>query len=60
MGQPPMEQLFFHVYRTSTQMRVANGATILMSGGMNNAAGDRTVYLFVTATIMDEKGNGLK
>jgi len=54
-GQPPTEQPFVHVYSVSTQVTVANGSTILLGGGMKNAAGDTSVYIFLTAKLIDPK-----
>ena len=51
-----MPQPFFHSYSTSTQVTVKNGETILLGGGMNNPAGDKTVFIFLKAEIVDERG----
>jgi hypothetical protein len=39
---------------------VANGATLLIAGGMNNETGDKVVYTFLTARIIDMAGNHIK
>ena len=51
-----MPQPFFHSYSTSTQVTVKNGETILLGGGMNNPTGDKTVFIFLKAEIVDERG----
>ncbi|MEI6210272.1 MAG: hypothetical protein WCR06_01475 [bacterium] len=52
----PVKQPQFHVYATSTSVSLANGHRIMVGGGMPSRDGRRMVYLFVTATIVDEQG----
>jgi hypothetical protein len=35
----PMEQPFFHTHTLMTSVSVANGATVMIAGGMNNRTG---------------------
>ncbi len=55
-----MQQPFFPSYSISTQVTIENGETVLLGGGMNNEAGDKTVYVFLTATIADIEGNPVR
>lgn len=54
------DQPFFHAYKVATQIQVACGKRVLLGGGMNNEAGDKTVYVFLTATIVDLEGEPVK
>lgn len=56
----PMEQPFFPVHALSTSVSVANGATVLIGGGMNNPDGDKTVFAFLTARLLDTEGNRIR
>lgn len=56
----PMEQPFFAVHSLSTSVSVANGATVLIGGGMNNPDGDKTVFAFLTARLLDTEGKPIK
>lgn len=53
----PMEAPFFHLQSLSTSVTVANGATLLIGGGMSNRERDKAAYAFLTATILDVEGN---
>ena len=55
----PMKQPFFQVYLTSTSMSVYPGHRILAGGGMPSRDRKRAVYLFVTATLVDPKGEAI-
>ncbi|MDD2598053.1 MAG: hypothetical protein PHO37_02345 [Kiritimatiellae bacterium] len=59
-GQPAMQQPFFHICSISTQVTIANGATVLLGGGMNDEAGKKCVYAFLTAKLVDRHGNQIK
>ncbi len=54
---PPMEVPLFHTQSVSTSVIVANGATVLIGGGMSNREGDKAAYAFLTATTVDVEGN---
>ncbi len=56
----PMEQPFFPVHSICVSVSVANGATVLIGGGMNNPDGDKTVFAFLTARLLDTEGNPIK
>jgi Flp pilus assembly secretin CpaC len=51
-----ISQPIFHVYSTSTSVGLAHGRRVLVGGGMPSRDGKRMVYLFVTATLLDEPG----
>jgi type II secretory pathway component GspD/PulD (secretin) len=53
-------QPFFHIYATSTSVSLASGRRVLVGGGMPSRDGKRLVYLFVTATVLDMYGEGIK
>jgi type II secretory pathway component GspD/PulD (secretin) len=55
-----MKQPFFHVYSTSTSVSLASGKRVLVGGGMPSRDGKRLVYLFITATLVDLRGDALK
>ncbi len=54
---PGMEQPFFHTHTLATRVSVKDGATVRIGGGMNNRTGDKTVFAFLTATLLDLEGN---
>lgn len=56
----PMEQPFFHAHTIATRVTVADGATVMIAGGMNNPVGDKTVFAFMTARLLDINGNPIK
>lgn len=56
----PMEQPFFPVQSLSTSVSVADGATVLIGGGMNHPASNKTVYVFLTARLLDSEGNPIR
>ena len=56
----PMEQPFFHTHTFSTMVSVANGATVLIAGGMNDQPANKTVFAFLTARLVDINGNPIK
>jgi hypothetical protein len=51
-----IEQPFFHTRSLSTSIGVANGATVLVGGGMPGKDEDKKLYPFVTARIVDMNG----
>lgn len=51
-----VEQPFFPVVSLSTTLKMRNGVTLLAGGGVVDAGGDKTVYLFVTAALVDTNG----
>ncbi|MDX9863009.1 MAG: hypothetical protein RBS99_19040 [Rhodospirillales bacterium] len=55
-----MEQPFFPVQSLSTSVTVADGATVLMGGGMNHPTEHKTVYVFLTARLLDSEGNPIR
>ena len=44
----------------ATMASVANGATVLIAGGMNDQPADKTVFAFLTARLVDINGNPIK
>ncbi len=55
--RPRIEQPFFHNHALATRVSVKDGATVRIGGGMNNRTGDKTVFAFLTATLLDLEGN---
>ncbi len=55
-----MEQPFFHSHTIMTQIMVSDGVRILVGGGMNNETGDKTVYAFATARLLDADGKPVR
>ena len=55
-----MKQPFFHIYSTSTSVSLASGKRVLVGGGMPSRDGKRMVYLFLTATLIDMRGEAVK
>ena len=55
----PMKQPFFQIYSTSTSLSVYPGHRVLAGGGMPSRDHKRAVYLFVTATLVDPKGEAI-
>ena len=51
-----MEQPFFDVQSVSTQVKISNGATVLLGGGTVNKKGDKSVYVFLSSRLVDENG----
>lgn len=51
-----LEQPFFPVQNFATCFSVSNGATVMIAGGMGNEAGDKTVFAFVRARLVDTEG----
>ena len=47
------EQPRFSVISVSTSVTVRNGTTVLLGGGATDGKNDTSVYIFVTATILD-------
>ena len=56
----PMEQPFFPVQSVSTSVTVADGVTVLIGGGMNHLASNKTVYVFLTSRLLDSEGNSIR
>ncbi len=55
-----MERPFFHKQTLTTQIMMSDGARVLVGGGMNNETGDKAVYVFATAWILDADGNPVR
>ena len=55
-----IEQPFFHTQSINTSVRIENGEMILIGGGMPSKQEDKVVYVFVTAQLVDMKGNPIK
>jgi type II secretory pathway component GspD/PulD (secretin) len=53
------EQPFFFTYLACASISMNNGATMLIGGGMTGKDPTKTVYAFVTARLIDTKGNPL-
>jgi hypothetical protein len=54
------EQPQFPVVSVSTSLRLRNGTMVLAGGGAGDGRSDTTVYLFVTATLVDAEGRALQ
>jgi len=54
-----LEQPFFNVQGFASCINVSDGATVVVGGGMNNAAGDKTVFAFLRARLVDAMGKPL-
>jgi len=52
-GTAHVEQPVFHSQAVSTSVETQSGQTFLAGGGMASAGGDKIVYVFVTATMLD-------
>ena len=51
-----IEQPFFSVRSFATCVALSNGATVMIAGGMDNEAGDKTVFAFVRARLVAAEG----
>jgi type II secretory pathway component GspD/PulD (secretin) len=55
-----IEQPFFHTQSLSTSLSIDNGETLLIGGGMPSKTEGKAVYAFITAQLVDTKGNPIK
>lgn len=53
------KQPYFHVYTGSISISIADGARVLMGGGMPSRDGKRIVYMFVSARRVGLRGESL-
>ncbi len=44
----------------TTQISAADGARVLLGGGMPNKEGDGIMFIFITAHLIDIEGNPLR
>jgi Flp pilus assembly secretin CpaC len=58
-GPSQIQQPYFHVFSTSTSVSLASGKRVMIGGGMPSRDGRRLVYVFVTATIVNLRGEAL-
>lgn len=56
----PNEQPFFYAYTVNTQVSVADGATVLIGGGMPSRDGKGLIYSFVTVRLVGPDGEPVR
>lgn len=52
-----IEQPLFHVKKVETSVRIKNGNTVLVGGGMNDLDNQSVTYLLITAQLVDSSEN---
>ena len=52
-----MEQPFFHTRSINTSVRIRNGTTALVAGGMSDLKNKAVTFLIITVHLVDSEGN---